>query len=112
MHACGAETLGVRHRVTPEKGVPVEADHPGRAWKEVLAATGAERRAAGLSGPRMFGLDNPAIARMIQALPHAGRCASFDAWLGERPPCEPLVRLTIFYRLKLLRQRLDLLAPQ
>lgn len=75
-----------------EGGVPVEADHPGRAWKEVLQRAGAERRAAGLSGPRMFGLDNPAIARMIQAMPHAGRCVGFDGWLGERPPCEPLVR--------------------
>ena len=70
----------------------MEADHPGRAWKEVFRRAGAERRVAGMSGPRMFGLDNPAIACLIQALPNAGRCAGFDAWLGERPPCDPLVR--------------------
>ena len=79
-------------RVTAGAAEAVEADHPAAAWKEVLRRAGAERQTSGLSGPRMFGLDNPAIARLIQALPNAGQCTSFDAWLGERPPFVPLVR--------------------
>lgn len=80
-------------RVTASGAEAVEADHPAAAWKEVLRRAGAERRTSGLSGPRMFGLDNPAIARLIQTLPNAGRCIGFDGWLGERPPFVPLVRL-------------------
>ncbi|BDA44310.1 probable histone-lysine N-methyltransferase TRX1 [Coccomyxa sp. Obi] len=84
------ETLTPIFRVTAGAAEAVEADHPAAAWKEVLRRAGAERRTSGLSGPRMFGLDNPAIARLIQSLPNAGRCLSFDAWLGERPPFVPL----------------------
>lgn len=82
-------------RVTANGAEAVDADHPAAAWKEVLRRAGAERRTSGLSGPRMFGLDNPAIARLIQALPNAGRCLKFDTWLGERPLFVPLVRLYI-----------------
>ncbi|CAL8470279.1 g9821 [Coccomyxa elongata] len=84
------ESLTPIFRVTANGGEAVEADHPAAAWKEVLRRAGAERRTSGLSGPRMFGLDNPAISRLIQALPNAGRCLNFDTWLGERPPFVPL----------------------
>lgn len=79
-------------RVTPGNGAAVEAEHPTRAWREVLRQAGAEKRAVGLSGAKLFGLDNPAVAGIVQALPNAARCQHFEAWLGPRPEVLPLVR--------------------
>ncbi len=77
--------------MTPENGPAEEAGNPTRAWRALLERHGLAKRAAGLSGLRMFGLDTPTVAKLIQSLPHAARCTSFEAWAGERPEPVPLV---------------------
>ena len=81
-------------RVTPDAGAPAEsAEGATAAWRALLAREGGRPGdVARLSGPRLFGLDHPAVQRAVRALPHAARCARFDAWLGPRPDAEPLVR--------------------
>jgi hypothetical protein len=69
----------------------VEAELPTTAWKELLKREGAEKRATGVSGVRLFGLDNLAVARLVQALPNADRCHHFEAWLSAKPDLVPLV---------------------
>lgn len=78
-------------RVTPENGPAEEASNPTKAWRALLERHGLAKRAAGLSGLRMFGLDTPTVTKLIQSLPHAARCTSFEAWAGEQPELVPLV---------------------
>ena len=68
------------------------AESATAAWRALLAREGGRPSdVARLSGPRLFGLDNRIVQRLVQALPHAPRCARFGAWLGTRPEAEPLV---------------------
>ena len=80
-------------RVTPENGPPEEANNPTKAWRALLERHGLAKRAAGLSGLRMFGLDTPTVAKLIQSLPYAARCASFEAWAIDKPEAIPLVSI-------------------
>ena len=84
----------VMHRVTPESGPAEEASNPTKAWRALLERHGLAKRAAGLSGLRMFGLDTPTVAKLIQSLPHAARCTSFEAWTSEKPDPVPLVSMS------------------
>ena len=82
------------HRVTPESGPAEQASNPTKAWRALLERHGLAKRAAGLSGLRMFGLDTPTVAKLIQSLPHAARCTSFEAWASEKPDPVPLVSIS------------------
>ena len=77
--------------MTPENGPAEEAGNPTKAWRALMECNGLAKRAAGLSGQRMFGLDTPTVAKLIQSLPHAARCASFEAWARDKPEPVPLV---------------------
>jgi len=79
--------------VTPENGHSEEADNPTKVWRALLERQGLAKRAVGLSGLRMFGLDTPTVTKLIQSLPHAARCTSFETWAGEKPEPVPLVRI-------------------
>ena len=87
-----AEIFGLSVRVTPETGAPVEASSATAAWRAVLQRHGLAKRAAGLSGQRMFGLDAPTVAKLVQSLPHAARCSAFEAWTRDKPEAVPMVR--------------------
>lgn len=79
-------------RVKPEGGRAVEsAEGASEAWRALLAAQCGGQKEPRLLGARLFGLDNATVARLVQALPHAPRCARFEAWAGPRPEPEPLV---------------------
>ncbi len=87
-----AASPDLARRVEPEGGRAVESsENATHAWRALMAAQcgGQEPR---LSGARLFGLDNATVARLVQALPHAPRCARFAAWAGPAPEPEPLVR--------------------
>lgn len=84
--------VAVSARVTTEGGRTAEsADSPSTAWRELLAAESGAACELRLSGARLFGLENPTVQRLVQALPHAGRCMRFEAWAGPRPDFKPLV---------------------
>ena len=83
--------FGLSARVTPEHGAPVAASSATTAWRSLLARHGLAKRAAALSGLRMFGLDAPTVAKLVQSLPHAARCSAFDAWSRDRPEAVPMV---------------------
>ena len=70
----------------------MEASGATAAWRAVLERHGLAKRAAGLSGQRMFGLDAPTVAKLVQSLPHAARCSAFEAWTRDKPEAVPMVR--------------------
>ena len=78
--------------MTPETGAPVEASSATAAWRALLERHGLAKRAAGLSGQRMFGLDAPTVAKLVQSLPHAARCSAFEAWARDKPEAVLMVR--------------------
>ena len=69
----------------------MEASSATAAWRAVLERHGLAKRAAGLSGQRMFGLDAPTVAKLVQSLPHAARCSAFEAWARDKPEALPMV---------------------
>lgn len=85
-------------RVTPEGSTAVTGSSPTAAWQELYkaappiegmsakASAGAvAARAASVCGPRLFGLQHPVIAALIESLPDATLCESFLAWKGTPP---------------------------
>ena len=70
----------------------MEAGSATSAWRTLLERRGLAKRAAGLSGQRMFGLDAPTVAKLMQSLPHAARCSAFEAWTRDKPEAVPMVR--------------------
>jgi hypothetical protein len=94
-------SLFVRARVTPEGGSAVSGATPTAAWLQLYSPAGqagskasaqaAAAKAASVCGPRLFGLQHPVVAALIQALPNAAACDRFLAWKGDAPPQQPLV---------------------
>jgi hypothetical protein len=76
----------------------VTGSSPTAAWQELYkaappiegmsakaSAAAVAARAASVCGPRLFGLQHPVIAALIESLPDAGLCESFLAWKGPPP---------------------------
>lgn len=98
-------------RVTPDSGPAEEAPNPTKAWRALLERHGLAKKAAGLSGLRMFGLDTPTVAKLIQSLPNAARCAGFEAWARERPEPVLLVRSLEWQAASVSSSTIFLMAP-
>lgn len=82
------------HRITPDAGLPVEAGSPALAWLRLFDSNPAQQlKATQTSGPKIFGLLHPAVARLTQQLPNAERCEHYCNWPGKAPPVPPLVSL-------------------
>ncbi|XP_024535681.1 histone-lysine N-methyltransferase TRX1 [Selaginella moellendorffii] len=79
-------------RVTPDDGEQVEGPSAAACWKKILNQLHRARKKLNLngqhdkkrqfyrSGAAMFGLSNPQISRLIQALPYARVCSKFKVW--------------------------------
>ena len=71
----------IRFKVSSEdpKDIPVIKSTASGAWAVIGKRTaGAQDVARRLSGPEMFGLTNPTVAKMIQDLPGANLCAKYE----------------------------------
>jgi hypothetical protein len=93
-------------RVTPEGSQPVSGRSPTEAWQALYkaaagsssssssgaAARAAEARRKSVRGTKLYGLQEPPVQALLQALPNAAACERFLEWLGDPPPPQPLVR--------------------
>ncbi|WIA30589.1 hypothetical protein OEZ86_000671 [Tetradesmus obliquus] len=83
---------GPLFRITPDGCKPVSGSSPTAAWQELYRAaaggsiSGASAAAAAsVCGAKLFGLQHPVVAALVQALPNAAGCDRFMAWQGEPP---------------------------